>query len=220
MHKFTIDFRLISFLFIVDVHVFICYLVYALNSRSLFLIGEDIDGATLALFQHNDIIQIFLRIKDRVKFVDLRTKLISNLIEQDEKNSENTSNLFDLTLPLLSFKSVGVSKENDTSTSSSSNEDLQLNSDNNQIVDSDPSNLNGSDDNDNTCITVLSPADYEGPNLTMRMQQCVDDNNLSKFFPHTAMRSELLTLLYDDVTKSHKLFYPTNDEYKTMAKFI
>ncbi|CAF4695721.1 unnamed protein product, partial [Rotaria socialis] len=212
MHKFTIDFRLISFLFIVDVHVFICYLVYALSSRSLFLIGEDIDGATLALFQHNDIIQIFPRIKDRVKFVDLRTKLISNLIEQDEKNSENTSNLFDLTLPLLSFKSVGVSKENDTSTSSSSNEDLQLNSD--------PSNLNGSDDNDNTCITVLSPADYEGPNLTMRMQQCVDDNNLSKFFPHTAMRSELLTLLYDDVTKSHKLFYPTNDEYKTMAKFI
>ncbi|CAM4939601.1 unnamed protein product [Rotaria socialis] len=170
---------------------------------------EDIDGATLALFQHNDNIQIFPRIKDRVKFVDLRTKLISNLIEQDEKNSENTSNLFDLTLPLVSFKSVGVSKENDTSTSSSSNEDLQLNSDNNQIVDSDPSSLNGSDDNDNTCITVLLPADYEGPNLTMRMQQYVDDNNLSKFFPHTAMRSELLTLLY-----------PTNDEYKTMAKFI
>ncbi|CAF4377464.1 unnamed protein product [Rotaria socialis] len=171
--------------------------------------NEDIDGATLALFQHNDNIQIFPRIKDRVKFVDLRTKLISNLIEQDEKNSENTSNLFDLTLPLVSFKSVGVSKENDTSTSSSSNEDLQLNSDNNQIVDSDPSSLNGSDDNDNTCITVLLPADYEGPNLTMRMQQYVDDNNLSKFFPHTAMRSELLTLLY-----------PTNDEYKTMAKFI
>ena len=31
------------------------------------------------------------------------------------------------------------------------------------------------------------------------------NNNISKFNPHTALRGELLSLLFDDVTKSHKL---------------
>ncbi|CAF1422721.1 unnamed protein product, partial [Adineta steineri] len=43
---------------------------------------EDIDGATLALLQHNDLIQIFPRVKDRVKFVDQRAKLILHYNDQ------------------------------------------------------------------------------------------------------------------------------------------
>ncbi|CAM4810212.1 unnamed protein product [Rotaria magnacalcarata] len=167
----------------------------------LFVIEEEIDGPTLVLLQHDDIVQIFPRIKDRVKFIDQRAKLTSNLTDQCQN----------------------ILSENDTSTSTSasslSNDNLELNSDNNQITDSDTSNHNCSDDNDDI-MTIRLPVDYEGPDLTMKMQQHIDDNNLSKFFPHTAMRSELLSLFFNDITESYKLYYPTNDEYRTMAKCI
>ncbi|CAF4726792.1 unnamed protein product, partial [Rotaria sp. Silwood2] len=118
------------------------------------------------------------------------------------------------------FKSLDALNENDASTSLLFNDNVEFSSDNNQITDADASNHNCSDDNDDILMKVRLPSDYEGPNLTTRMQQYIDDNNLSKFFPHTAMRSELLSLLFNDITESYKLFYPTNDEYKTMAKCI
>ncbi|CAF4990120.1 unnamed protein product, partial [Rotaria socialis] len=52
------------------------------------------------------------------------------------------------------------------------------------------------------------------------MQHHIDDNNISKFNPHTTLRGELLSILFDDVTTSHQLFYPTNNKYMTMAKSI
>ena len=51
----------------------------------------------------------------------------------------------------------------------------------------------------------MLPIDYEGPQLTLRMQNYIDENDISKFNPHTNMRSELLSLIFDDVTKSHQL---------------
>lgn len=51
----------------------------------------------------------------------------------------------------------------------------------------------------------MLPVDYEGPQLTLRMQKYLDENDISKFNPHTSMRSELLSLIFDDVTKSHQL---------------
>ncbi|CAF2728490.1 unnamed protein product [Rotaria sp. Silwood2] len=118
------------------------------------------------------------------------------------------------------FKSLDALNENDASTSLLFNDNVEFSSDNNQITDADASNHNWSDDNEDILMKVRLPSDYEGPNLTTRMQQYIDDNNLSKFFPHTAMRSELLSLLFNDITESYKWFYPTNDEYKTMAKCI
>ncbi|CAF4397044.1 unnamed protein product, partial [Adineta steineri] len=52
---------------------------------------EDIDGATLALLQHNDLIQIFPRVKDRVKFVDQRAKLI--LYYNDQQANKDAATL-------------------------------------------------------------------------------------------------------------------------------
>ncbi|CAF4064235.1 unnamed protein product [Rotaria sordida] len=146
---------------------------------------EKIDSSRLVLLQHNDIVQIFPRIKDHVKFIDQH-----------------------------------VLNENNTSTSLLLNENIEFNSDNKQITDSDVSNHNCFDDNDDIFMKLWLPSDYEEPNLTLRMQQCIDDNNLSRFFPHTAMCSELLSLVFDGITESYKLFYLTNDEYKTMAKCI
>ncbi|CAF3626221.1 unnamed protein product [Rotaria socialis] len=76
------------------------------------------------------------------------------------------------------------------------------------------------DDNDDALTKVTLPIDYEVPQLTMRMQHYIDDNNISKFNPHKTLRGELLSILFDDVTTSHQLIYLTNNEYITMAECI
>ena len=83
-----------------------------------------------------------------------------------------------------------------------------MNNNNNQITDFDALNQSSSDDNDDILMKVRLPPDYEGPNLPMRMQQYIDDNDLSKFFPHTAMSNELLSLFFNDITNSYKLLFP------------
>ncbi|CAF1288923.1 unnamed protein product [Rotaria sordida] len=185
---------------------------------------EDIDGSTLILLQHNDIAEIFPRIKDRVKFVDQRTKLILNLNEQNENTdgTTTTTNIFDLTSSSSSsFKPVDSLQENDILSPSVLNEKNESNNDIHQITDTNlSSSITFSDDNDDIYAKAKLPSDYQGPDLTIRMQHYVDDNNISKFNPHTALRGELLSLLFDDVTKSYQLLYPTNDEYLTMAKCL
>ncbi|CAF4313498.1 unnamed protein product, partial [Rotaria magnacalcarata] len=157
---------------------------------------EDIDGETLVLLQNNDIMHIFPRIKDRVKFIDLRSKLISNQNEEDENNNEST----------------GVSNENTKQSSSVSNEAKRSSNDIDPMTDPDPSSniVCYDDDNDDALTKATLPIDYEVPQLTVRMQHHIDDNNISKFNSHTTLRGELLSILFDDVTTSHQLFYPTN----------
>jgi hypothetical protein len=160
----------------------------------------------LVLLQHNDIAEIFPRIKDRVKFIDQRAKLASNLNEQNENADETTTiNVFDSTSS-SSFKPVDSSPENDTLDSSVLREKSQSNNDIHQTTDANlPSSINFPDDNDDIYTTTKLPSDYQGPDLPTRMQHYIDDNNISKFNPHTALRGELLSLVFDDVTKSHKI---------------
>ncbi|CAF4990126.1 unnamed protein product [Rotaria socialis] len=66
---------------------------------------------------------IFPRIKDRVKCIDLRSKLISNQNEEDENNNEST----------------GVSNENTKRSSSVSNEAKRSSNDIDPMTDADPS---------------------------------------------------------------------------------
>jgi len=60
-------------------------------------------------------------------------------------------------------------------------------------------------DNDDIHVKSRLPADYTGPTLSERIQYYIDQNNLAKFNPHTTLRAELLSLLFDDVTKTHQL---------------
>jgi len=178
-------------------------LIFLTERPVLFYLDEDIDGGTLALLQHNDIVQIFPRIKDRVKFVDQRAKLILNFNEQDENNHGTRSNQFDST---SSLQPEGELEENGITDSFVSNKSKESINQTDQITDPNvSSDINSSDDIDNIYTKVKLSDDYEGPDLTIRMLQYVDENDISKFNPHTSMRSELLSLLFDDVTKSHQL---------------
>ncbi|CAF3569567.1 unnamed protein product, partial [Rotaria socialis] len=119
-------------------------------------------------------------------------------------------------------KNWGVLNENTIRGSSVSNEAQQSNNNIDPMTDPDPSSniVCSDDDNDDALAKATLPIDYEVPQLTVRMQHYIDDNNISKFNPHTTLRGELLSILFDDVIKSHQLFYPTNNEYMTMAKCI
>lgn len=61
------------------------------------------------------------------------------------------------------------------------------------------------DDNDDFQIKSRLPTDYTGPNLSARIQYHIDQNHLAKFNPHTTLRAELLSLLFEEVTKTHQL---------------
>ncbi|CAF2958839.1 unnamed protein product, partial [Rotaria sp. Silwood2] len=178
---------------------------------------EDIDGTTVALLQQNDLIQIFPRIKDRVKFVDQRTKLILDFNEQQVNKDATTVDASDSASRLV--QSYDQSENNDSPNSLDANENIGTN---NRASTTDPDSSSHFPLNDDTDIhsNAALPEDYKGPNLTIKMNEYIEQNNISKFNPHTKMRSELLSLLFDDVTKSHQLLYPTNDEYLTMAKCL
>ncbi len=79
-----------------------------------------------------------------------------------------------------------------------------------QVVDDDYSSNNNSHADDDSNIRPRLPVEYEGPELTSKMQDYVDNNNLAKFNPHTTMRRELLSLIFDDVSKSHKILSVIN----------
>ncbi|CAF3495494.1 unnamed protein product [Rotaria socialis] len=171
-------------------------------SNNFFLcLDEDIDGATLLLLQQEDIVKIFPRIKDRVKFVDQRTKLIESFKEHDPDTDEITDVTHHHDLP--DSPVLLAAEENQ----------------NGQTRDDISSNIDCNENNDLHVESRL-PTDYTGPILTTRIQYYIDQNNLSKFNPHTTLRGEILSLLFDDVTKTYNLLYPNHDEYMIMAKSI
>ncbi|CAM2716907.1 unnamed protein product [Rotaria socialis] len=102
---------------------------------------------------------------------------------------------------------IGVLNKNTIRTPSVSNEAQRSNNDIDPMTDPDPSSniVCFGDDNDDALTKVTLPIDYEVPQLTMRMQHYIDDNNISKFNPHKTLRGELLSILFDDVTTSHQL---------------
>ena len=79
-----------------------------------------------------------------------------------------------------------------------------------QIVDDDHSLNNNSYIDYNSNIRPRLAAEYEGLDLTSKTQYYVDNKDLAKLNPHTAMRRELLSLIFDDVSKSHKILSVIN----------
>ncbi|CAF1163253.1 unnamed protein product [Adineta steineri] len=186
--------------------------------RLLTTTKEDIDGATLALLQHNDLIQIFPRVKDRVKFVDQRAKLILHYNDQQASKDAATLGVSDSTLSVVQV--YDELENNDMLNSVDSNDNIVTN---NRASTTDPgssSSLPANDDDGDIDNKPMLPDDYEGPNLTSRMEEYIEQENITKFNPHTRLRSELLSLIYDNVTKSYDLLYPSHDDYLRMAKLI
>ncbi|CAF1683485.1 unnamed protein product, partial [Rotaria magnacalcarata] len=138
---------------------------------------------------------------DRVKFVDQRTKLIESFKEHDPDTDEITDVTHHHDLP--DSPVLLAAEENQ----------------NGQTRDDISSNIDCNENNDLHVESRL-PTDYTGPILTTRIQYYIDQNNLSKFNPHTTLRGEILSLLFDDVTKTYNLLYPNHDEYMIMAKSI
>ncbi|CAM4839800.1 unnamed protein product [Rotaria magnacalcarata] len=182
----------------------------------LLYLDEDIDGSTLVLLQQNDVCEIFPRIKDRVKFIDQRLKLVSSCNSPSENNTSATD-LFYSTSSLS--QGVDESQENDAPSSSFVHGNKQADNVHETALSDSSSNLYTSV-NDDISPQPKLPLDYEGPHITSRMKQFIEDQNLSKFSAHTKLRSELLSLLFDDVTNQYQLIYPSNNEYLTMAKAI
>ena len=153
----------------------------------------------MVLLQHNDIVGIFPRIKDRVKFVDLRAKLIADLNDQHVNTDRITTNSLDI----QSSSQCPAQLEKDDMPNSSV---LNQNKENSL----DPStDLNSSSNSqladEDVHVKSRLPQDYEGPELTARIKRYIEDNDISKFNPHTMLRSELLSLLFEDVTSLHNL---------------
>ncbi|CAF4808891.1 unnamed protein product [Rotaria socialis] len=182
----------------------------------LLYLDEDIDCSTLVLLQQNDVCEIFPRMKDRVKFIDQRLKLVSSCNSPSENNTCATD-LFHSTSSLS--QGVDESQENDSPNSSFVHGNKQADNVHETALSDSSSNLYTSV-NDDISPQPKLPLDYEGPHITSRMKQFIEDQNLSKFSAHTKLRSELLSLLFDDVTNQYQLIYPSNNEYLAMAKAI
>ncbi|CAM4975126.1 unnamed protein product [Rotaria socialis] len=182
----------------------------------LLYLDEDIDCSTLVLLQQNDVCEIFPRMKDRVKFIDQRLKLVSSCNSPSENNTSATD-LFHSTSSLS--QGVDESQENDSPNSSFVHGNKQADNVHETALSDSSSNLYTSV-NDDISPQPKLPLDYEGPHITSRMKQFIEDQNLSKFSAHTKLRSELLSLLFDDVTNQYQLIYPSNNEYLAIAKAI
>ncbi|CAF4412038.1 unnamed protein product [Rotaria socialis] len=182
----------------------------------LLYLDEDIDCSTLVLLQQNDVCEIFPRMKDRVKFIDQRLKLVSSCNSPSENNTCATD-LFHSTSSLS--QGVDESQENDSPNSSFVHGNKQADNVHETALSDSSSNLYTSV-NDDISPQPKLPLDYEGPHITSRMKQFIEDQNLSKFSAHTKLRSELLSLLFDDVTNQYQLIYPSNNEYLAIAKAI
>ena len=167
----------------------------------LLYLDEDIDGSTLVLLQHNDVCEIFRRIKDRVKFIDQPIKLISSRNSQRENNTSATD-LFHSTSSLS--QAVDESQDNDAPSLSVVHGNKQADNVHETALSDSFSNLYTSVDDDISPQPKL-PLDYEAPHITSRMKQFIEDQNLSKFSAHAKLRSELLSLLFDDVTNQYHL---------------
>lgn len=153
--------------------------------------------------QQEDIVKIFPRIKDRVKFVDQLKRLIEKFKERNADIDEITGNLFESVLLFLAssfFLDISIHHGLLDSSVIGATEENQ----NGQTSDDIPSNIDHNENND-LSIEPRLPADYSGPSLTAKIQYYIDQNNSSKFSPHTILRGELLSLLFDDVTKTYNV---------------
>lgn len=148
--------------------------------------------------------KIFPRLRDRVKFVDQRTKLVEKFKDGQADADEFTGNLVESTLS-SSVSSLYFSDvpRHDGSPDLSALITTEVNQ-NNEICDDTSPNIDCHDSDDNHVESRL-PTDYTGPILSSKIQYFIDQNNIAKFNPHTTLRAEILSLIFDDVTQTHNL---------------
>lgn len=154
--------------------------------------------------QQDDIVKIFPRLKDRVKFVDQRTKLIEKLKEHRTDTDEFTSNLHE---SILSSSTVSVYFSDAPEHNGSPDLSVLITTEanrNDETCDDTSSNID-CHDSDDIHIEPRLPVDYTGPVLSSRIKYFIDQNDTAKFNPHTKLRAEILSLIFDDVTKTHNL---------------
>ncbi|CAF1297573.1 unnamed protein product [Adineta steineri] len=155
---------------------------------------------------------------NRVKFVDQRAKLIVYYNDPQANKDAATLGVSDSKLSVVQV--YDELENNDMLNSVDANENIVTNNRASTTDLGSSSSLPANDDDGDIDNKPMLPDDYEGPNLTSRMEEYIEQENITKFNPHTRLRSELLSLIYDNVTKSYDLLYPSHDDYLRMAKSI
>ncbi|CAF4408002.1 unnamed protein product, partial [Adineta steineri] len=132
----------------------------------------------------------------RVKFVDQRAKLILYYNDQQANKDAATLDVSDSTLSVVQVNDE--LEHNDMLNSVDANDNIEIN---NRASTTDPGSSSSLPLNDDADIhsKPMLPDDYEGPYLTSRVEKYIEQENMSKFNPHTRLRSELLSLIYDNV---------------------
>ncbi|CAF4829069.1 unnamed protein product, partial [Rotaria sp. Silwood2] len=110
----------------------------------------------------------------RVKFVDQRTKLILNFNEQRADKHAATVDVSNSTSPLV--QPYDELEKNDIPNSFDANENIETNSRASTTDPDSSSNFPLNDDADIHSRAIL-PDDYEGPNLTIRMEEYIEQNH-------------------------------------------
>ncbi|CAF4162667.1 unnamed protein product [Adineta steineri] len=144
------------------------------------ILEEDINDATLALLQQNDLIQIFSRVKDRVKFVDQRAKLILHHNDQQANRDAATLDVFDSALSLVQVYD-GL-ENNDMLNSVDANENIEIN---NRASATDPGSSSNLSLNDDADVAHVSPEQsdpdrYTSSQLNITTSRNIDDENISE----------------------------------------
>ncbi|CAF4371458.1 unnamed protein product, partial [Adineta steineri] len=139
----------------------------------------------------------------RVKFVDQRAKLIVYYNDPQANKDAATLGVSDSKLSVVQV--YDELENNDMLNSVDANENIVTNNRASTTDLGSSSSLPANDDDGDIDNKPMLPDDYEGPNLTSRMEEYIEQENITKFNPHTRLRSELLSLIYDNVTKSYDL---------------
>jgi hypothetical protein len=125
-------------------------------------------------------------------------------MEHHTDTNEITGNLFESTLSSSTSSLYFSDASQHNGSSDSSVLVTTEENENGQTGDDISSNID-CHDNDDFHVESRLPTDYTGPTLSARIQHYIDQNNLAKFNPHTVLRAGLLSVLFDDVTKTHEL---------------
>ncbi|CAF0915667.1 unnamed protein product [Didymodactylos carnosus] len=187
--------------------------------------SEEADGETVLLLQENEILQIFPKLKDRVKFKSERQLLFGNTYATDRQSQQ----LQQLHLVSTEFEQPLHKNDNIPATGQIltigfiDGEDFL--SDNSVTVTTVETNENdqesdiGINNQTNINIQPLS-SDFKILTIPRKVQQIIDNNDLIKLAGHTNHRRMLLEAVYNDLITSYGLLYPNQRDYTVITQAI
>ncbi|CAF0761503.1 unnamed protein product [Didymodactylos carnosus] len=187
--------------------------------------SEEADGETVLLLQENEILQIFPKLKDRVKFKSERQLLFGNTYATDRQSQQ----LQQLHLVSTEFEQPLHKNDNIPATGQIltigfiDGEDFL--SDNSVTVTTVETNENdqesdiGINNQTNINIQPLS-SDFKILTIPRKVQQIIDNNDLIKLAGHTNHRRMLLEAVYNDLITSYGLLYPNHRDYTVIIQAI